>query len=86
MSNEPIPKSLARVLNAAHIREEWKIKKRKLEEGGDQASSHKRRKVDEGGKGNVKGKRKERETTSKLKIKPGESIQHFNRCVIHIVA
>ncbi|KAG5651456.1 hypothetical protein H0H81_008592 [Sphagnurus paluster] len=80
LSNEPIPKALSRVLNAAKVREEWKIKKRKLEEDGDSKSSDKRRKLDDDEK-NTKSKRKESKATSKLTIKPGESIQHFNRRV-----
>ena len=66
LNDEPIPKSVARVLNAAKIREEYKAKKRKNEEEGGLAGSEKRRKIEETAK-------------SKLTIKPGESIQHFNR-------
>ncbi|RDB15266.1 hypothetical protein Hypma_004829 [Hypsizygus marmoreus] len=81
LSNEPIPKSLARVLNAAHVREEWKIKKRKLEEDGESKADSKRRKLADGKMGSAKGRGKEKEVTSKLTIKPGESMQHFNRRV-----
>ncbi|KAF8073374.1 hypothetical protein FPV67DRAFT_1409842 [Lyophyllum atratum] len=80
LSNEHIPKGLARALNAEKVRAEWKIKKRKLEEGGEHTEGNKRRKVDEDGKSS-KGKRRETQVTSKLMIKPGESIQHFNRRV-----
>lgn len=77
LSNEAIPKSLARVLNAAHIREEWKVKKRKLEEDGDRKRDSKRIKLESA----AKSKGKEEQVTSQLRIKPGESIQHFNRYV-----
>ncbi|KAG5640902.1 hypothetical protein DXG03_006687 [Asterophora parasitica] len=76
LSNEPIPKALSRVLNAAKVREEWRDKKRKLEDGGG-IQGEKRRRLDDG----AKGKRKEAQVTAKLTIKPGESIQHFNRRV-----
>jgi len=84
---EAIPKSLARVLNAEHIREEWKVKKRKFEEDGDRKRKDKKRRVEGSGNGEVKaqgnGKGKE-ETDRKgklLGIQPGESLQHFNRHV-----
>lgn len=61
ISNEAIPKSAARILNALKIREDYK-KKRKLEqEDSGAGTGDKRRKVDD----------------LQLKIKPGESIQHF---------
>ncbi|KAF9465809.1 hypothetical protein BDZ94DRAFT_1253239 [Collybia nuda] len=77
LSNEAIPKSLARVLNAAHIREEWRAKKRKLEEDDDRERNGKRKKLS----GATKGNGKEEHVKSQLRIKPGESIQHFNRRV-----
>ncbi|KAG6853469.1 hypothetical protein C0991_004143 [Blastosporella zonata] len=80
LSNEPIPKALSRVLNAATIREEYRQKKRKLEDDGNQKQDDKRRKVD-GDTKDSKSKRKEAQVTTKLVIKPGESIQHFNRRV-----
>ncbi|GLB45332.1 hypothetical protein LshimejAT787_2100920 [Lyophyllum shimeji] len=80
LSKEPIPKGIARVLNAEKIREEWKIRKRKLEEADDPRQSDKRRKLDDDAR-NSKRKTKEAQAMSNLKIKPGESIQHFNRRV-----
>ncbi|KAG5722928.1 hypothetical protein E4T56_gene6026 [Termitomyces sp. T112] len=80
LSNEPIPKAVARVLNAETIREQYKSKKRKLEDDSDQKQDGKRRKRDED-TSDSKSKRKEARVTSKLVIKPGESIQHFNRRV-----
>ncbi|KAF5374159.1 hypothetical protein D9615_008863 [Tricholomella constricta] len=77
LSNEPIPKAIARVLNATKIREEWHNKKRKLQEDGDHKQGDKRRKLEDG----AKGKRRETQATAKISIKPGESIQHFNRRV-----
>src|SRR6266545_8325864 len=76
LQNEAIPKAAARVLNAQIIRDEFR-KKRKLEgEGGDEAvkSCSKRRKTD---------KTRPNEQPS-LRIQPGESLQHFNRCVRRI--
>jgi len=61
------------VLNAAHVREEWREKKRKLESGedtGEREGKGKKRRV---GSGGAKGKM--------LGIQPGESLGHFNRWV-----
>ncbi|KAG6831446.1 hypothetical protein H0H87_005118 [Tephrocybe sp. NHM501043] len=82
LSNEAIPKALSRVLNAATIREEYKLKKRKLEDDNARKQGDKRRKVDgESETKDFKSKRREAQATTKLVIKPGESIQHFNRRV-----
>jgi hypothetical protein len=85
LSSEAVPKSLSRVLNASKIREEWKTKKRKLQEDGDiKRAERKRRKlgdVEVGYSQSTKGKAKVEQTTSRWKIKPGEPIQHFNRFV-----
>ena len=82
LSQEAIPKSFSRVIDASKIREEWIAKKRKLEEP---AHAEKRRKliVDEDQRAHNLDKRAEKLTTSHLKIKPGESMQHFNRYVRH---
>ncbi|KAG6845938.1 hypothetical protein H0H93_015961, partial [Arthromyces matolae] len=78
LNNEPIPKAVARVLNAEKIREQFRLKKRAHEEDGD-PKGNKRRKV--GDDTNNARSKKEAKATSKLAIKPGESIQHFNRRV-----
>ncbi|OBZ67914.1 hypothetical protein A0H81_12146 [Grifola frondosa] len=71
--DEAIPKSVARVLNAAKIQQEWAEKKRKASDhtdDGDQQAvpSRKRRKKSEEGK-------------KELRIQPGETMAHFNRRV-----
>ncbi|KAI0053758.1 hypothetical protein FA95DRAFT_1552262 [Auriscalpium vulgare] len=70
ISLEGIPKSLARVLDAAKIRTEYKDKKRKIASGEDDGNTNKRRK-----KVHEDGKAKD------IAIKPGESLRHFNRRV-----
>ncbi|KAG6889892.1 hypothetical protein C0995_013868 [Termitomyces sp. Mi166 len=80
LSNELIPKAVARVLNAATIREQYKLKKRKLEDDNEQKQGSKCRRLDDD-TNDSKSRRKEVRATSKLTIKPGESIQHFNRRV-----
>ncbi|TFK38947.1 hypothetical protein BDQ12DRAFT_665740 [Crucibulum laeve] len=80
LANEAIPKSASRILNASKIREEWKDKKRKFEDDG-QGGQGKRRKVEGAEAMQSKRKGKEKEMVSRLTIKPGESMQHFNRRV-----
>jgi hypothetical protein len=89
ISSEGIPKSAARVLNAAHVRQEWREKKRKLESGediGERDRNGKKRRVD--GSGDAKGKtmaHHDSKTKNKsLGIQPGESLGHFNRCVLQV--
>ncbi|KAI0765637.1 hypothetical protein BD413DRAFT_482151 [Trametes elegans] len=73
IENEEIPKSAARVLNAAKIQQEWAEKKRKGQtDDGAGPSRKKRRKESAGGEGGGE---------TKLRIQPGESIAHFNRRV-----
>lgn len=77
ISSEPIPKTLSRVLNAAHVRQEWREKKRKLASGEDIVGE---------GPGKNKKRRIDMDTKDKKKvqgsgIQPGESLAHFNRCV-----
>ena len=79
LTNEPIPKSASRILNASKIRDAFKLRKRKLEDGDDGERQGKRRKSD--GKSGTAGKGK----GSRLTIKPGESIQHFNRYVVGLL-
>ena len=67
LSEEAIPKSAARVLNAAKVQAEYRAKKRSSEDDGSQGKA-KRRKVDS--------------STSGMSIKPGESLTHFNKCVV----
>lgn len=64
IANEPIPKSAARILNAVKIQGEFKASKRKRGEEAEKKGAAKRKKLEE----------------KRLKIMPGESIQHFNRC------
>lgn len=69
ISNEPVPKSAQRILNAISIRQEYH-KKRKLE--ADQPSELQSKKRKGNSPKNVS-----------LKIQPGESMQHFIRSVVH---
>jgi hypothetical protein len=83
LASESIPKSAARILNAAKVRAEFKEKKRQLEleaegEADDQNGRAKKRRKgteNESDLGAVAGKK------MTLKLQPGESIQHFNKCV-----
>ena len=68
LRNEPIPKSAAWVFNSQAVRDEYKLKKRKREEEGEQ-----------GAKKQKTGKIASDKSVA-LKIQPGESMQHFNRC------
>ena len=86
LTMEAIPKSFSRVINASKIREEWKAKKRKLVEAAHAPYAEKRRKLTTTEKKlteSADGKSKGKHSTSHLKIKPGESIQHFHRYVGH---
>ncbi|KAE9394465.1 hypothetical protein BT96DRAFT_958789 [Gymnopus androsaceus JB14] len=68
LSNEPIPKSLSRVLNASKIRESYK--KRKMEDGETE------------GKGGAKKRKLSGKESGKASgILPGESLQHYNKRV-----
>ena len=75
MSNEAIPKSAARVLNAMKVQGEYRMKRRG-EDDGTQGKPKKRQRTDGEGQGRAKGKAKHN-----LKILPGESLAHFNRYV-----
>jgi len=91
ITNETIPKSVSRVLNAAHIQKEWREKKRKFESEdytGDRVVTGKKRRLDDSrvtkGMTAMKvrgqdGPGKDREKV--LGIQPGESLGHFNRRV-----
>ncbi|KIK98534.1 hypothetical protein PAXRUDRAFT_670604 [Paxillus rubicundulus Ve08.2h10] len=77
IEREPIPKSVSRVLDAGRIRREYREKKRKL--GGDNDEDNprlkKRRHNHNETDRNVDGE------TKGLKIKPGETVAHFNKRV-----
>ncbi|KAJ3729501.1 hypothetical protein C8R42DRAFT_569466 [Lentinula raphanica] len=68
LSEEAIPKSLSRVLNAAQVRQEWR--KRRIEDGepGETVDARKKRRLN-GKNHNIPS------------IVPGESLQHFNKRV-----
>ncbi|KAI0640734.1 hypothetical protein C8Q79DRAFT_920788 [Trametes meyenii] len=77
IENEEIPKSVARVLNAAKVQREWAEKKRKAQADDGPGPSRKKRRRDgaeevDGNGGSSK---------SQLRIQPGESMAHFNRRV-----
>jgi hypothetical protein len=89
ISSEGIPKSAARVLNAAHVRQEWREKKRKFESGedtGEHEGKRKRKRADGTSTADTKGKAKShpdaRAKNKMLGIQPGESLGHFNRCAL----
>lgn len=93
ISTERIPKSVSRVLNAVHVRQEWRDKKRKFESGedtGEREAKIKRRQFDEKAALTVKT-RKGHDVEGRdkvLGIQPGESLAHFNRwvcLVLHFV-
>ena len=71
--NDDMPKSVARILNAESIQRAWREKKRGLGDGGEDRNEggKKRRKLDNSNDARKKDKG--------LKIKPGESLGHFNR-------
>lgn len=82
ISHESIPKSAMRVLQAAQIRAEHAKRKRENPDEDD-GRSGKRRKQD-GAAGKAKAKAKdnaEGNGKGEMKILPGESLAHFNRCV-----
>jgi len=88
ISRETIPKSVSRVLNAAHIQREWREKKRKFEselgeDTGERGAKSKKRRVDDSrGKAAVNNREQHAKGTDKvLGILPGESLAHFNRRV-----
>lgn len=68
VADEPIPKSVSRVLDSARITREFREKKRKLDDGDDGVRGKRRRQNDshEGAE-------------ATLQIKPGETIAHFNK-------
>ncbi|KAG0701896.1 hypothetical protein DFH29DRAFT_805710 [Suillus ampliporus] len=73
-NEDTVPKSAARILNAEKIRHEFREKKRKIDESnGDQCPQLKRRRQ---ASANMNGQKEEM-----LKIKPGETIAHFNKRV-----
>ncbi|EJD48328.1 hypothetical protein AURDEDRAFT_162799 [Auricularia subglabra TFB-10046 SS5] len=68
VDEEGVPKSMARILNAASVQQKYREdkKKREREDGGSEQRPAKRAKT---------------EAKVQLKIQPGESIGHFNRRV-----
>ncbi|KAF8648985.1 hypothetical protein AX16_006099 [Volvariella volvacea WC 439] len=82
ITTEAIPKSAARVLNAAKIRAEYAAKKRKREEEEPTNDSAKKQKRDDGKEKSGKGvEGKSTKDGQGMKIQPGESMQHFVRRV-----
>jgi hypothetical protein len=76
LSNEGIPKSVARVLDAARVRAEWRKRRAGDADAPDAAGSappkKKRKHGDDGAA---------RKGAEGMSIRPGESLSHFNRCV-----
>ena len=84
LSNEAIPKSVARVLNAAKTQEEWR-KKRKGEDDGTQGKPKKKARTDKDGAEST-ARTKGTNASHGLKILPGESLAHFNRYVLPLLS
>jgi acyl-CoA synthetase (NDP forming) len=89
IGTERIPKSAARVLDAARIRAEYRQKRARQQIDGSDANHdhapkpapHKKRRTDAGAgveKGMVLAKGK-RHPVDTIEIQPGESLKHFNR-------
>ncbi|KAI0364543.1 hypothetical protein BV20DRAFT_1005550 [Pilatotrama ljubarskyi] len=74
---EEIPKSVARVLNAAKIQQEWAEKKKRKAQAEDGAGPSRKKRRKESANGEVEGG----SGRTQLRIQPGESIAHFNRRV-----
>jgi len=72
LSTERIPKSLSRVLGAAQIRENWRERKRKLEEEGVGADRKRKERK-------LTGLSVEESDRNPLAIQPGEALAHFNK-------
>ncbi|KIM66901.1 hypothetical protein SCLCIDRAFT_109543 [Scleroderma citrinum Foug A] len=71
LADEPIPKSVSRVLDSARIRREYREKKRKSDDCDNDIPQGKRRRQHVNNEGDE----------GTLKIKPGETIAHFNKRV-----
>jgi len=92
IASEGVPKSVARVLNAARVQKEWRENKRKYESGkeiGQHEGKGKKRRIDGSGSGLAQGNGQsvakthgQPDTKNKtLSLQPGESLGHFNRRV-----
>ena len=79
-TTEGIPKSVSRVLDAARIRAEYRQKKRArlLEEDGGADAPTTLAKAKK--RCRATGDSDQATTTTTIKIKPGESLKHFNQC------
>jgi len=74
LRNEAIPKSASRVFDAQTIREEYKKKRKLVDNQGERPRKRQKNTIDSGS-----GMKKSKVS---LTIQPGESMQHFNRCVM----
>ena len=82
IEDEGIPKSVARVLNAAKVQQEWSERKRKgAGDGQADAPSRKRLKKDADGDSGERQKKGTGTGKVGLRIMPGESMARFNRYV-----
>lgn len=87
LSTEGIPKSISRILDAAKIREDFKQRKRTaLDEPSDGSGRPKKKRKqaveDTKEKATTASNEKGKEKAAEIKIKPGETLAHFNRCVV----
>lgn len=84
LSTEGIPKSVSRILDAAKIREDFKQRKRTaLDEPSDGSGRPKKKRKqavdDTREKATTAPNEKGKEKAAEIKIKPGETLAHFNR-------
>jgi hypothetical protein len=88
LATEAIPKSVARVLDAAKIRAGYRQKRARLEAdaNNDHGPTSKKRRTGPPaasvGK-RAKGKEKGREGATTIEIQPWESLKAFHQCVVH---
>ncbi|KAJ7431434.1 hypothetical protein B0H11DRAFT_1891647 [Mycena galericulata] len=77
LSNEPLPKSFLRALNAEQVRADFRAKRKRQRDDGDSnreyegGGKEKRRKLGEKGEG--------KNGNGETKIRPGETLAHFNK-------
>ncbi|KAJ7491432.1 hypothetical protein B0H11DRAFT_2399940 [Mycena galericulata] len=86
LSNEPLPKSFLRALNAEQVRADFRAKRKRQRDDGDSnreyegGGKEKRRKLGGEGEGkNGNGKAEGKNGNRETKIRPGETLAHFNK-------
>jgi hypothetical protein len=82
-----VSKGISRVLDGARIRDEYHKRKAAGLNGADDGPVPKKRKGAATASGTTQDatagkKRKETKASADVRIRPGESLAHFNRCVL----